>query len=200
MAILVFVESADGAIKKSSLEAVFYASKLAERNGDSVTAIYIGQIDNAALERIGGSGAKRVLHADNEKLNLGVVQAYTSVLFQAMQKEGADTLILATSSLGNPIAARLAIKLNAGLATNVVDLPETSGGFKVKRSIFTGKAFELVEITSPKKIIAIKKNAVDYIDAADTATVEKFAADLDERDFNINITGTEKATGDVLLP
>lgn len=200
MAILVFIESADGAIKKSSLEAVYYAKKVAEGAGDSVTAVYIGQINPAALESVGKSGATKVLHADNERLNNGVIQAYTSVLQQAMEKENANTLILATSSLGNPVAARLAIRLNAGLATNVVDLPETSGTFKVKRSIFTGKAFEVVEIKSEKKILAIKKNAVDYQEEEGKATVEKLEVNLNENDFKTNITGIEKATGDVLLP
>lgn len=200
MAVLVFIESADGAIKKSSLEAVHYGSKVAQSTGDSVTAVYIGSIENSELEKVGGSGASKVLHVNNERLNNGVIQAYTSVLQQTIEKENADILILATSSLGNPIAARLAIKLNAGLATNVVDLPETSGGFKVKRSIFTGKAFEVVEISSPKKIIAIKKNAVDYQEGNGTATVEKFDATLDDKDFSINITNIDKTTGDVLLP
>ncbi len=200
MAVLVFIESADGAVKKSSLEAVYYANKVAEGAGDTVTAVYIGQLESAELEKLGGSGASKVLHADHDRLNTGIVQAYTSVLQQAMEKENATTLILATSSLGNPIAARLAIKINAGLATNVVDLPDNSGSFKVKRSIFTGKAFEVVEMTSEKKIIAIKKNAVDYVEGSGSANVEKFEAVLDEKDFNINITGIEKTSGDVLLP
>lgn len=200
MSVLVFIESADGAIKKSSLEAVFYGASLASQQGGSVAAIHLGTLDSSELEKIGKSGAQKVIHADHEKLNQGVIQAYASVLKQAMEKENANTLVLATSSLGNPVAARLAVKINAALATNVVDLPDTSGGFKVKRSIFTGKAFEVVEMKAEKKIIALKKNAVDYKENEGSASVEKFDVNLVESDFNTRITSTDKATGDVLLP
>lgn len=200
MSVLVFIESADGAIKKSSLEAVFYAKKVAELEKTQVTAIYLGKIDTSELEKVGKGGAKKVLYAEYDQLENGVIQAYASVLKQAMEKENAKTLVMATSSLGNPVAARLAIKINAGLATNVVDLPDTSSGFKVKRSIFTGKAFEVVDINSSIKILAIKKNAVDYEEGGEVATVEKLEVLLDDQDFKTNITSTEKAEGEVLLP
>lgn len=200
MSVLVFIESADGTIKKSSLEAVYYGNKLAESEGTQATAVYLGEIDTSELEKVGKSGAKKVLYADHDQLKNGVIQAYASVLKQAMEMENANTLVMATSALANPVAARLAIKLNAGLATNVVDLPDTSTGFKVKRSIFTGKAFEIVNINSPIKILALKKNAVDYEEGGEMATVEKLEVALDDQDFKTNITSTDKAEGDVLLP
>jgi electron transfer flavoprotein alpha subunit len=189
MSVLVFIESADGSIKKSSLEAVYYGSKLAELEGTQATAVYLGKIEASELEKVGRSGAKKVLYADDDRLEKGVIQAYASVLKQAMEKENAQTLVMATSSLGN-----------AGLATNVVDLPDTGSGFKVKRSIFTGKAFEIVEINSSVKILALKKNAVDYVEGSEAAVVEKLEAFLDDQDFKTSITSTDKAEGDVLLP
>lgn len=200
MSVLVFIESADGAIKKTSLEAVYYAAEMAKESGETVTAIALGQIDKAALERVGKSGAQKVLHVNNDKLNQGHIQAYASVLAQAMQKENAKILILATSSLGDPVAARLAVKLKASLVSNVVELPETSSGFKVKKSIYTGKAFAVVDLKADIKILAIKKNAVDLKEDGQPATVEAFDANLDEADFKAKITSTDKATGDILLP
>src|SRR5690606_473559 len=137
MAILVFVESSEGKIKKSSIEAVCYAHAM----GGPVTAIALGSVDAAELAALGNYGATKVLHAGDEKLNQAVPQAYTSVLAQAMQDEGADILVLANSSVGQPVAARLAVRLNASLATNVVSVPDTTSGFVVRKSIYTGKAF-----------------------------------------------------------
>ncbi|HNP08103.1 MAG TPA: electron transfer flavoprotein subunit alpha/FixB family protein, partial [Cyclobacteriaceae bacterium] len=57
MAILVFVESAEGKIKKTSLEAVAFAHAM----GGPVTAIALGSIDKAELESIGKFGASKVL-------------------------------------------------------------------------------------------------------------------------------------------
>ena len=197
MSILVFIEHDEGAVKKSSLEAVSYAAHL----GDNVTAIALGSnIQPGELENVGKAGAKKVLHVAEDKFNQGVIQAYASAIAEAMEKEGANTLILAKSSLGDAVSARVAIKTNAALASNVVDLPDTTGGFKVKRSIYTGKAFAIVEMTGETKIIAIKKNAVSLKEDGAPATVESFSPSVEDTDFSASITGTEKATGQILLP
>ncbi len=196
MAILVFVESADGEIKKSSLEAVCYAKAM----GGDTTAIVFGEIAADQLEGLGKYGATKVLHVNDAKLNQGIIQAYSSAIAQAMEQVGADTLVLAKSSLGDPVAAIVSVKMDASLASNVVDLPDTSNGFHVKRSIYTGKAFANVEMKGDKKIIAIKKNAVEVKEEGGSATVETFEPTLSDSDFSAKIVAQDKATGDVLLP
>jgi electron transfer flavoprotein alpha subunit len=200
MSVLVFVEIADGALKKSSLEAVAYGAQVAQMQNTTATALIIGSVPASELESVGNYGAKKVLHVTDPRLEHGVIQAYTSVLTQAAEKEGATLIVLATSSLGSAVSARLAARLKASLATNVVDLPNLDAGFKVKRSIYTGKAFAEVAMKSEKKIIAIKKNAIEPQPTADKATVEVFAPNLSDADFNVKITETIQATGDILLP
>ncbi|UII31571.1 electron transfer flavoprotein subunit alpha/FixB family protein [Fulvivirga ulvae] len=197
MSILVFVESAEGQVKKTSIEAVAYAAAM----GGDVTAIALGNnVDSSELEKLGNFGASKVLHVDDERLNQGVIQAYSSILAKAMADTGAEVLVLANSALGNPVSARVSVKVGASLVSNVTDLPDTSSGFKVKRSIYTGKAFANVELTNDKKILAIKKNAAEIKETGGSATVEKYSADLNDGDFGAKITKTDKATGEVLLP
>jgi len=201
MSIVVYVEQAAGKIKKTSLEAVSYGYALAEKTGEgTVVAVALGTLESSELAAIGEAGAAKVLHISDERLNAGVIQAHTSAVAQAFESIGANTLILAKSSLGDAVAARLAIKLNAGLVSNVVELPRLEGGFVVKRSIYTGKAFADTTITTTKKILAIKKNAVDQkLDGA-KAQVESFSVAIPESDFSSKISATERATGEVLLP
>jgi len=196
MNILVFVESAEGKIKKNSLEAVAFAHAM----GGSVTALALGKTDTAELESLGKYGAKKVLHASDDKLNQGIIQAYAAVIAKAFQDEGSDVLVLADSSLGTPVGARVAAKLGASLASNVVELPDTSSGFKVKRSIYTGKAFAQVELTKSKKVIGIKKNAAEVKEVGNPVSVTPYQASLSDADFSTKITSSEKATGEVLLP
>lgn len=201
MSVLVYIEHADGKVKKTSLEAVSFASALAAQTGEGeVVAIALGTVDSPELASVGKAGASKVLYADDARLNDGVIQAHASAVAQAFASVGAKTLVLAKSSLGDAVAARLAIKLNAGLVSNVVELPKTSGGYLVKRSIYTGKAFAESEITTVNKILAVKKNAVDLkTDGAD-ASVEQLSVTLSDSDFASKITSTERATGEVLLP
>ena len=195
-ATLVFVESADGKIRSTSLEAVAYAHAL----GNGVTAIALGTVDQSELQALAKYGAQKVLHAADARLDQGIVQAYAAVILKAMQDENADVLILANSSLGTPVAAKVAIKAGASFASNVVEVPSTTNGFAVKRSIYTGKAFSVVELTNAKKVIAIKKNAAELKEVGGTAQIVPFTVSLTEADFNAKITSTEKATGEVSLP
>jgi len=196
MAILVFVESAEGKIKKTSIEAVAYAHAM----GGPVTAIALGSVEKNELEALGKYGAQKVLHASDEKLNQGIIQAYAAVLEKAIQSENADILVLANSSLGTPVAARVATRIGASLASNVVDLPNTATGFVVKRSIYTGKAFALVELRNQKKVIGIRKNAAEIKEVGGTVQITPYPVSLTDADFGAKIISSEKATGEVLLP
>lgn len=196
MPILVFVESAEGKIKKTSLEAVAYAHAM----GEPVTAIALGAVEKSELESLGKYGARKILHAADEKLNQGVIQAYASVLTKAMQDEQADILVLANSSLGTPIAARVAARIHASLASNVVSPPDTTSGFVVKKSIYTGKAFSYISLSNQKKVIAIRKNAAEIKEVGSAGEIIACKGEYADADFAVKIISSEKATGDVLLP
>jgi electron transfer flavoprotein alpha subunit len=196
MPILVFVESAEGKIKKTSLEAVAYAHAM----GGPVTAIALGSTEKSELEDLGKFGAQKVLHADDGKLDQGIIQAYAEVLTRALEDEKADVLVLANSSLGTPVAARVATRTGASLVSNVVGLPDTASGFVVKKSIYTGKAFSFVEMKNQKKVIALKKNAAEVKEVGSTCQVTPYPVQLPETLFAVKITASEKATGEVLLP
>jgi electron transfer flavoprotein alpha subunit len=195
MSVLVFVESAEGKIKKTSIEAVAYGAAIGE-----VTAIHLGTIDDAELQQLGNYGAGKVLSYADAKLDQGVIQAYAEAIGEAIKQEGSDILVLANSSLGGPVAARVAIKTDASLVSNVVSLPDTASGFSVKRSIYTGKAFANVSLSKNKKILAIKKNAIEVKETGGSAEVVAFNPSLEEDLFKAKITNVEKATGEVLLP
>lgn len=196
MSVLVFVEAGEGKVRKSSLEAIAYAHLM----GSGVTAIVLGTVAQPELESLGKYGAQKVLHVADPKLDQPVIQAYASVITKAMQDEGADVLVLANSSLGTPVAAKVAVKANASFASNVVELPSTSSGFVVKRSIYTGKAFSFVELKNQKKVIALKKNAAEAKEVGGIAQIVPYAVALNDADFSTKIMATEKATGDILLP
>ncbi len=196
MSVLIFVEHDEGKIKKSSREAVCFGAAM----DSNVVALVVGTIDQSELQSIGKNGAAKVLHVNDTRLDFGVIQAYSDVISQALEKENADILILAKTSISDAVAARTAIKIKASIASNVTEIPETTSGFMVKRSIYTGKAFAWVELKNQKKIIGISKNAVNFSEEGGEAQIESFTPTLSDEDFKVTITGKDKASGMVLLP
>ena len=197
MSVIVFVEGDQGTVKSSSREAISYAAAIGQA---PVVALALGTFDEGVLASLGDHGAEKVLHASNHQLDEGVIQAYASAISQAVQQLAAKTLIMAKSALADAVAARVSVLVKASLASNVVALPDQTEGFKVKRSIYTGKAFEEVNLTGERHVLTIKKNVVELKTDGNPAPVEAFSPDLKEEDFNVKITATDKATGDVLLP
>lgn len=193
---IVFLEIADGKVKKTSWEAVAYARAL----GGPVIAIGLGTVASGELESAGKFGATKVLHANDPRHDKPVIQAYAAVIEQAMKQEGADQLILAHSSLGTPVAAKVAIRTGASFASGVVALPESGSGFVVKRSIYTGKAFAFTELKGGKRVISIRKNAVAAKEEGAAVAVTAFSPTLTDKDFNTTILSREKASGEVSLP
>lgn len=201
MAILVYLEQAAGKVKSTSLEAVSFAKALAQKTGEGeVVALALGTMDPSELAKVGKAGASKVLHASDPRLTEGVIQAHASATAQAFTSLGAKTLVLAKSSLGDAVSARLAIKLDAALVSNVVELPDLSSGYVVKRSIYTGKAFAFTPVAKENKILAIKKNAIELSKEGDDASVESCSISLTDADFASKITTTERASGQILLP
>jgi len=195
MATLVFVESADGKIKKNSIEAVAYAHAM----GQGVTALALGTVEQAELEALGVYGAQKVLHSADSSFDKAGLEAITAVVAKAMQDESSDILVLANSSLGTPLAGRVAARTGAALASNVVSLPDTSSGFVVRKSIYTGKAFAFVELKKTKKVIGIRKNAAEIKEVGSKASVTAYQAGAPVAEA-VKVLSSEKATGEVLLP
>ena len=200
MSVLIFAELDEGKIKKSSQEAIYYGAKVAEMTGTSATAIILGPADDSELASAGRFGATKVLHAADAKLNEPNGMAFATVVAAAAQQEGSKVIVLAKSSLADAMTARLAGKLKAGLAANVIELPNLSAGFVVKSSIYTGKAFAYNDLKADVKILAIKKNTITPEETDVSAPVEAFTPVLNDTDFVIAVKNTEKSSGDILLP
>ncbi|MES2798293.1 MAG: electron transfer flavoprotein subunit alpha/FixB family protein [Bacteroidota bacterium] len=200
MSVLIFVELNNGSVKKSAIEAVFYGSELAKKMNTSAQAVVLGEANRSELANLGNYGVKKVQHVSDTRLNQETIVAYSKVISQIVEKEAVEVVIFAKSSLGDAVAARVGGKFKAAIVANAVDLPDTSNGFKVKRSIYTGKAFAYTEMISPIKVITIKKNAVIPVESNNQAEVLSFSPDLSDSDFEVKLIATHKASGGVSLP
>jgi electron transfer flavoprotein alpha subunit len=197
MSVLVFVEIDNGAIKKTSLEAVYYGAQVAASQGTTATAVAIGDISSDALAQAGAFGAQKVLHNATQTSN---AMPCATVLAAAAQQEGAQVIIAAKSSLGDAVAARTAAKLGLPIVSNVSELPDFSSGFSVKKGIYTGKAFAQTTIAGNRAVLVVKKNAVTAVEGSAVAAVEAFAPAIADSDFAVKTLATHKASGDISLP
>lgn len=196
MSVLVFLDQADGHIKKSSFEAAAYAAKVAELTGTSADALVLGTV-NDDLAALGKYGIKKVHTVSNEALNQVDAQVFTKIIAEAVAAISANVVVFSNNFNGKAIAPRLSVRLKAGLVAGAVALPDLSNGFTVKKNVFSGKAFANVSISTPVRIISLNPNSFSFTTGEGTAEVAAFAATVDSP--KVQVTATNKITGEVPL-
>ncbi len=117
MAVLVFADSNDGKLVKSSYEAVFYGSKVAEKMGTNTVVVSFGNIPNGDLTELGKYGADKVL-IDNNIVNVDSRQL-TNLVVAAAKEYDAEVIIFSQDPTGRTVAPRVSVKLEAGYGWRV---------------------------------------------------------------------------------
>ncbi|MFN4246601.1 MAG: electron transfer flavoprotein subunit alpha/FixB family protein [Flavipsychrobacter sp.] len=199
MSILVLAENAQGSFKKKTFEAVQYAAELAQKMGTTVTAVALGNVNDAAMQELGQYGASKVLHVVDARLDNLNARAYTKALATAAEKESAKVIVCLHDVTGKAVAPRLSARLKAGMVAGAVSQPDTSNGFIVKKTVFSGKAFAFVNITTDVKIINLMPNTFAVKKGEGSAAVEKLDVAFDDKDFGITVKEVSKVTGAVPL-
>lgn len=196
MSVLIFIDQAEGHVKKSSLEAMSYGAKIAEQLGTTAEGVVLGSSADD-LTALGKYGVKKIHHVNNATLDQLDAQLYTKVIAQVVEKTGATVIVFSNNMDGKAIAPRLSARLKAGLVSGAVALPETGNGFTVKKNVFSGKAFANISVATTIKIISLNANAYKIIEGQGTAEVGAFDAAVETR--KIKVTSTTKASGEVPL-
>jgi len=192
--VLVYIDQSQGHIKKTSFEAASYAAKIAEATGTDAEAIVLGTVSDD-LAALGNYGIKKVHTVADAALNNFDAQVYTAIIAQAAAS--ADVIVFSNNTTAKAVAPRLSVQLKAGLVSGAVALPDTSNGFMVKKTVFSGKAFANISISTAKKIIALNPNSFSIAITGGTAEVVPFAATIPAA--KVSVTHTDLVTGEVPL-
>ncbi|HEY4111607.1 electron transfer flavoprotein subunit alpha/FixB family protein [Puia sp.] len=157
MSVFIFIDHSEGHVKKASLEALSYGAAVAAQLNTTAEGILLGTLSSDPAE-LGKYGIKKIHHAAQESLNALDAQVYAKIIADlAGAAEG--VLVFSHNATGKAVAPRVAARLKAGLVTGAIALPNTSGGFVVKKTVFSGKAFANVSLNTPIKVIALNPNA-----------------------------------------
>jgi electron transfer flavoprotein alpha subunit len=196
MSVLIFLDQSDGHIKKNSFEAASYGAKLAENLNTSAEGIVLGNV-NDDLSALGKYGLKKIHAVKNEAVNNFDDEVFTHIIAEAAKNTGANIIIFSNNFNGKSIAPRLSVRLKAGLVSGAVALPETSDGFVVKKSVFSGKAFANVAIKTDIKIISLNANSFKINESEGSAEVAELQVEIPQP--KVKIKSVNKVEGEIPL-
>ena len=196
MKVLVFIDQAEGHVKKSSYEALSYGANVATLVGGEAVGVVLGEVKDD-LTSLGKYGVKTIHQVQSHSLNNVDAQVYAKTIADAVSAVGASIVVFSHNQTGKAVAARVAARLKAGLVAGAVALPNVSNGFTVKKSVFSGKAFANVSITSALKVISLNPNSFNIQLVEGTATVQPLAIEVAAS--KVTVKAVNKVTGEIPL-
>jgi electron transfer flavoprotein alpha subunit len=196
MPVLIFIDHSEGHIKKASFEALTYGGNIAKQLDTTAEGLLLGTVSDD-LASLGKYGITKVHQVSNPNLDHVDAQVYAKAIEEAIKIIGATVIIFSHNQTGKAVASTVAARLKAGIVTGAVSLPDTSNGFVVRKSVFSGKAFANVNITSPIKIISLNPNSYKIVTGEGTAQVDQMNVPITEG--KIKVTATNKVSGEVPL-
>lgn len=113
--IWVLCECRDNKLSDASIELVSEARRLADRLGETVTALLPGYKVEQFAKTLGGYGADKVYVLENPALEEYTAEAYTAAVCQIVEKGKPDTLLVSATTIGRDLAPRCAARLKTGL-------------------------------------------------------------------------------------
>ncbi len=196
MSVLVYIEHTNGKIKKNVLEAASYAVSYAEKIDSSVIGVAIGNVSDNEINKIGTVGISKVLKVgDHDYLNH---QKVAAILAEIATEQGSSTFIFAGSSEGKGTGPRLAVKIGAGIVSEVIDTPSSTKPITIKKKAFSGKGFANVELINDKNVIVISTNSFGVHEKSNSTKIEEVSSK--GNDDSLTHQSFERDTEGISLP
>ncbi len=178
MKVLVYCETANGKVKKGSLELL---SNIVSWPGTEAHAILLGA--PASLEplvaQINKFAPQSVHLAEHAALAHYSPEGFAKVVADAAKSLGAEALVASVSAQTKDFFPRVAVKLDTGMASDCTELSTSGGKLEAKRPLYSGKCFASVEFLGAKPHIAtVRPNALGLkAEKPGSATVNKLSVD-----------------------
>jgi electron transfer flavoprotein alpha subunit len=172
--VLVVVEHTGGAVKKVTLEMLTLARDLG-----TPAAVVFGAPGAAAAiaDKLGEFGAAKVYAAESDDVDGHLVAPKAALLATLIGTVQPAAVLLGSTQEGKEIAARVAVKLDNGLLTDVLSL-DADG--TATQAVFAGSTIVKSKVTKGLPLATVRPNSLTPTAAPATPTIETLDATVDD--------------------
>lgn len=195
--VLVLAETEEGSLASGFWEQVSAARQLCEKNDWTMDVIVVGCDTRPAVSLAASSGAIRVLIVDDVRLGDPWPEAVTEILADVCDELSPKAIVMPRSLLGSEVSARLAFRLDVGMAMDAMTLEPDDAGLVVTRPVFGGAGTATLRLSDQPWIVVPRKGAFAKAGpvAAPSAKSVPFPAGLDARALKTTPLTRERQAG-----
>tara|TARA_Y100000994_G_scaffold246400_1_gene249640 strand:- start:57 stop:1019 length:963 start_codon:yes stop_codon:yes gene_type:complete len=198
MSVFTIIENWDGEFKKTSFETIIYGKKIANQLNQKLIALTIG---GKNCEQIKKYGADKIINIKNLDFENTTNTVIANICIKFIEENDANTTILSNTNTGKSISPLIANKINHGLITNAISLPESYSPLTVQCKGFSGKAHVKYQSNYNSNLITIIPNSIGEISEIEgEGEIFNVEYDVNNEHQNIKIVSRNKSSEKISLP
>jgi electron transfer flavoprotein alpha subunit len=169
--VIIICEHKNGELVKQSLSAVKAGIDAAKATAGKSFLLVIGSGIDKVKEAASHFGADGVIAVEDASLAGYTAEAYAIAAFEAVKSQSAGLVLATTSAFSKDIFPRLAVKLKAGMVSDILSLTTAGGKFTgFTRAMWAGSMVADVEVSSDIIVATVRGTAFAHAAAVDTAS------------------------------
>ena len=155
--VVVFLEhTSEGHLRTASLPAVTFGKAAAAAHGGALHFLLVGPGAAAAATEAATLGGASVITVEGAGLEHVMAESYAPVIARVARDAGASLVAASATNVGKDILPRVAAALDAGMASDVVEIV---GPRTFKRPTQAGNIIATVEVTTAVVVAAVRQTA-----------------------------------------
>ena len=169
----------DGNLRKASLNALAAGKAVAQAGGGELHAVLLGKDTTAGLSQLREYGAKVIHTAQAPEFEHCVAETFAPVLSELAQGLSASYVGMASTSTGKDLLPRVAARLQAAMATDVVGISGSGADLTFTRPMWAGYVVADVKLHTPVKCFTVRPTEFPVPEKGAAAEVKTFAPRLE---------------------
>jgi electron transfer flavoprotein alpha subunit len=180
--VLIAVEQQpDGQLRKANNHAIAAGKALAEKTGGELHLALFSADPSKAADELKGYGAKVVHTSTHPSFQHYTAEAYAPTLAALAQALKADYVGMASTAVGKDLLPRVAARLKAGMATDVMAFGGSGADITFTRPMWAGSVIADVKLTSPVKLFTVRTSEFPAAQGgAGASEVKSFEAKVEQ--------------------
>ncbi|MDR1274165.1 MAG: electron transfer flavoprotein subunit alpha/FixB family protein [Odoribacteraceae bacterium] len=196
--VFVFAEQREGVLQNVAIELLGKARELADKLGEQVHALLLGERVAGLAPGCIARGADRVLLVDAPELAAYATEPYAQALHQLVEERRPAILLLGATTIGRDLAPRLSARLATGLTADCTALEiSDDGDLLMTRPAFGGNLMATILCKEHRPQMSTVRPGVMRGQAPDDGrrgVVEPVAPRFNPAKFRTRVTGLERET------
>lgn len=201
----VFAEQRDGELQKISLELLGKGREIADKLGEKLTAVLLGDKTDAMAAELVAYGADKVIVAESPLLAHFSTDAYAKVICELANERKPEIIFIGATYLGRDLGPRVSARLATGLTADCtsLDIDVENNNLLMTRPAFGGNLMATIVCGDHRPQMATIRPGVFEKLAKDekrTCVIEKVTVDLKESDIrtkSLEVVKVAQAIADI---